>query len=189
MVDELNQKISQLLDDDLNYQESLSLLKKMHAQPDLQQQLQRYEAISHALKSESFVPVDANFALRISRSLQAEPIPLPTRRKSLNRFFDKSYTSVTALAASVAAVALLISQGIDRPSQSQPIPLAQSQPVTMAANTEIQEPQTIVDNSLEQELARTRFIEYLQAHNSSRYIDGEVNLRPYARTVHYLQEQ
>ena len=184
MVDELNQKISQLLDDDLNYQESLSLLKKMHAQPGLQQQLHRYEAISHVLKSNTFVPIDADFARRISRSLQAEPVYLATRRKP----FKRSYASISALAASVAAVALLVSQGINQSPQPQMIALSESQSATMAANTEIQDPQPTLDYHFEPELTKNRFLEYLQAHNSSRYIDGAVNLRPYARTVQYQQE-
>lgn len=184
MVDELNQKISQLLDDDLSYQESLSLLKKMHAQPELQQQLHRYEAISHVLKSDNFVPVDAGFAQRISQSLQTEPVYLTTRRKT----FKKSYASISALAASVAAVALLVSQGLNQFSQPHMMPLSQSQSVTMSANVDLQEPQPTLDYSSEKELTRNRFIEYLQAHNSSRYIDGSVNLRPYARTVQYHQE-
>lgn len=184
MVDELNQKISQLLDDDLNYQESLSLLKKMRAQPDLQQQLLRYEAISHVLKSDTFVPVDTGFALRISRSLQTEPVYLATRRKP----FKKSYASISALAASVAAVVVLVTQGIDQSSQTHMTPLSQSQSVTMATNAELQEPQPTLDHSSEKELTRSRFIEYLQAHNSSRYIDWSVNFQPYARTVQYPQE-
>ncbi|MBE0434496.1 MAG: sigma-E factor negative regulatory protein [Methylomicrobium sp.] len=184
MVDELNQKISQLLDDDLNFQESLSLLKKMHAHPGLQQQLHRYEAISHVLKSDTFVPVDADFAQRISRSLQTEPVYLATRRKP----FKKSYASISALAASIAAVAVLVSQGINQSSQPHIMPLSQSQSVTMAANAEQQDSQPNLDHSSEKELTKNRFIKYLQAHNSSRYIDGAVNLQPYARTVQYQQE-
>lgn len=182
MFDELNQKISRLVDDDLSYQESLSLLNKIKAQPDLQQKLQRYEAISHAIKSESFVQVDADFARRVSGSIQAEPVYLGTRRKS----FIKSYASLSALAASAAALAILVFQGSDSPPHPQM--MAISQPMTIAANAELPPSPQTVKNDSEPELARKRFIEYLQAHNSSRYIDEPVSLRPYARTVRYQQE-
>jgi hypothetical protein len=36
--------------------------------------------------------------------------------------------------------------------------------------------------------AASRLNKYLQAHNSSRYIDGSANLYPYARVVSYNQE-
>lgn len=180
MVDELKQKISQLLDDDLSYQEALSLLKKLHGQPGFQQQLHRYEAISHVLKSDAFIAVDADFAQRVSRSIQAEPIYLIPQRQSIK----KRYAAVSALAASLAAVALLSSRNIDHSTQLQRAPLAQSQPAMLAGNTQLTDTQPNSDS----DSTRTRFIEYLQAHNSSRYIDGSINLQPYARTVQYQQE-
>lgn len=182
MVDELNQKISQLIDDDLSYQESLSLLKKIKAQPDLQHKLQRYEAISHALKSEAFVRVDGNFAQRVALSLQAEPVHIGTRRAPLIR----SYAKVSALAASAAALAVLVFQGLDSPTQPQM--MAVSQPMTIAASTELPAAPPILAKDSEPESAKKRFIEYLQAHNSSRYIDEPTGLQPHARTVRYQQE-
>ena len=55
MPEDLNQKISQFLDNELDHVEALNLLKKMQLQSELQDKLNRYEAISHAMKTDVFL--------------------------------------------------------------------------------------------------------------------------------------
>ncbi len=55
MPEDLNQKISQFLDNELDHVQALNLLNKMQLQPELQDKLNRYEAISHALKTDVFL--------------------------------------------------------------------------------------------------------------------------------------
>ncbi|GAB4271373.1 MAG: hypothetical protein Kow0065_20990 [Methylomicrobium sp.] len=184
MVDKLNQQISQFLDDDLSYQESLSLLDAMKMQPDLLQKLHRYNTISHALKSDAVVSISPDFTERVRQSLQAEPVYLMPRRKPS----VKRYAAASALAASVAIVAIMTMRSPDSLKPLQP-PIAQSNPITLAAAPNISEPKpTVASQESEQKIKRTRFIEYLRAHNSSRYIDGSMAMQPYARIVSYQQE-
>ena len=187
MSEELNQKISQLLDDDLTHQEAMDLLVKLQLQPHLRSKMSRYEAISHALKSETFIPVQSEFAQSVSRQIKTEPAYAITRRKPVQH----PYFTYLALAASVAVVAVLMSHRPGQPERmvkpslmaASPAPsveygyrtVSSSKPVTYAQNSETYQ-------------ADSRFTEYLQAHNSSRYIGVSVNLQPYARVVSYSQE-
>ena len=49
-------------------------------------------------------------------------------------------------------------------------------------------PAVVYDQHSQPYPVASRLTEYLQAHNSSRYIDGTVSLQPYARVVSYSQE-
>jgi sigma-E factor negative regulatory protein RseA len=67
------EKISRLLDDDLSYDETLSLLQATQEQPELKAKLKRYAAISHALKNDDFSWVSADFFQRIHHEIQQTP--------------------------------------------------------------------------------------------------------------------
>lgn len=179
MSEELNQKISQLLDDDLNSEDALALLQKMQVETALQRKMGRYEAMSHVLKAEAFIPVQVGFAQRISAEIEKEPTFLVARRQSRNR----PYWALSALAASVMIVAVLLVQQ----HRLRPVPaMAVAETEDPAALG--QQPLLYVRNVQSEPVVASRMAEYLQAHNSSRYIDGTVNLQPYAQVVSYSQE-
>ena len=73
MPEDFNQKISQFLDNELDDVHALSLLKKMQMQPELQDKLNRYEAISHAMKTDVFLLTRADFSTKIRQKVQQEP--------------------------------------------------------------------------------------------------------------------
>ncbi|PKM13314.1 MAG: hypothetical protein CVV13_01820 [Gammaproteobacteria bacterium HGW-Gammaproteobacteria-3] len=187
MTEPLNQKISQLLDDDLSREEALDILMKLQKQPVLQRKMRRYEAISHALKAEAYIPIQPGFAQAIAASIDEEPVSLPMRRP----LAKPSFWMLPALAASLMAVAVLMPQEThryDRPP---------TKPVAIAGNniesimlTEPAAPVSMakVETVETSPAAASRLNKYLQAHNSSRYIDGSANLYPYARVVSYNQE-
>lgn len=185
MTEELNQKISQLLDDDLSYEDALNVLTRLQKQPDLQRKMSRYEAISHVLKSEVFIPVQPDFTQRISAEIDKEPTLMVARRKSSVR----SYWALSALAASVTIVAVWVSQ---QERQSSP-PAGSALMIAQAEKPrEVQQreasPSAVYDQPSRPDPVASRLTEYLQAHNSSRYIDGTVNLQPYTQVVSYSQE-
>ena len=185
MTEELNQKISQLLDDDLSGEDALALLTKLQERPELQLKMSRYEAMSHVLKSDAFVPVQPGFAQRISAEIKKEPVFIAARRRP--KAF--SYWGLSALAASVMVVAVLVSQEQHHsgPSANSAVLLAKTEvPVTLEQQAA---PQSVAyAQSSEPDPVASRLTEYLQAHNSSRYIDGTVSLHPYAQVVSYSQE-
>ncbi|MDZ4153633.1 sigma-E factor negative regulatory protein, partial [Methylicorpusculum sp.] len=96
MIEELNQKISQLIDNDLDKERALALLKKMKQDPVLQAKLSRYETIGHAIKSDVFLSVDSDFAARVNQAIQKESVYFLPKRKSL----FTPYLRLSALAAS-----------------------------------------------------------------------------------------
>jgi sigma-E factor negative regulatory protein RseA len=64
------EKISRLLDDDLSYDEALSLLQASQEQPELKAKLKRYAAVSHALKHDDFLWLKTDFSQHIQQEIQ-----------------------------------------------------------------------------------------------------------------------
>jgi sigma-E factor negative regulatory protein RseA len=185
MTEELNQQISQFLDDDLDRGESLNLLQQMRQQPQLTGKLNRYEAISHALKTDVFIDVKADFSARISQQLEHEPTYLKPKIKIKSKAFQPHYKH-WALAASITVFAVLAQRGLqstapDQQMKSQSFQLAQHQPnpqTTSAKPTQ----------DIQQPSLNARINEYLQAHNSSIYTNNEAELKPLTRVTSYNQE-
>lgn len=195
MIEELNQKISQLIDNDLDKEDALDLLKKMKQDPVLQAKLSRYETIGHAIKSDVFLSVDSDFAARVNQAIKKEPVYLLPKRKSV---FNLNLR-LSALAASIALLAVLVSQGFltyrSSESLNKPSLLIASNSKPEPLNTLAQISQSLVPSERPLDTKSgtvqpsvSRFAEYLQAHNSTRYIDGGFERQPYARVVSYSQE-
>ena len=179
MPEDLNQKISQLLDNELDHVSALNLLKKMQFQPELQDKMNRYEAISHALKTDIFLSTKADFSTKICQQIQNEPIYLLPQHKPFKRTHK-----LIALAASIAIVAVIAGRSMnDNQFKSasilqvaqQPLPEQSSNPVVNA-------------NQAAQYPLNKRINDYLQAHNSSVYTNGEANFQPFARVTAYSQK-
>lgn len=186
MTEQLNQKISQLLDDDLSCEDALDLLKRLQQQPELQCKMSRYEAMSHVLKSEAFIPVQPGFAQRISAEIKKEPTFIVARR----RFLAPPYWTLSALVASVMIVAVWVSQEERRqnPSAGSALLVAKTADKPLKLKPRTGPPAVASDQHSQSQPEASRLTEYLQAHNSSRYIDGTVSLQPHARVVSYSQE-
>ena len=190
MHEELNQRISQLIDNELSHEEALRLLQLMRKQPQLQDKMSRYEAISHAVKAEVFVPTRSDFAERVRQQIQSEPAYLLPKHKTSQRNYK-----VFALAASVAAVAIIVSRIPYAPDESIPAPeiaMVQSQELVpakeaMAAPQE-QPSVSVAFRPVDQDQFNARFNDYLQAHSDSVYIDGQANFQTYARVAAYGRE-
>lgn len=169
-----HQKIAQLVDNDLEPNEALALLKTMQQQPELQAKLRRYALAQHALKSNTVISAAPDFSQRLSQRLAEEPIHfLPQRAKSQQRY---KLSSALAIAASIAIVAVFI-------------PLT-----SKIASTEKAGALTVSQAAPENELAsqqmrmypvNRRFQDYLQAHNSSAYVSGASNIQTQVKLVEY----
>ena len=108
MPEDLNQKISQLLDNELDHVSALNLLKKMQFQSELKDKMNRYEAISHALKTDVFLSTKADFSTKICQQIQHEPIYLLPQHKPFKRPHK-----LIALAASMAIVAVIAGRSMN----------------------------------------------------------------------------
>lgn len=181
MNTEINKKISQFLDNELHHTEEENLLTKIRRQPELKNKMNRYQAVSHVLKTDDFVMVEESFLDKINQQLKQEAhhfLPQKTVRKSSGYIWQK--TSL-ALAASVVCVAIIVSQQAaiqDAESQNEVIVTAQKQPT--------EKPSQTVNEA--QPSQHERFKAYLQAHSDDLYTHGSINYQPYARVANYGQE-
>jgi len=178
MNTEINKKISQMLDDDLHYTEQERVLMKIKQDPELNNTMSRYQAVSHVFKTDDFVMVKENFLDEINQELKQDPhYFLP--RQAVNRgSISRWQKTSAAIAASVAIVAVMVSQKTDLQNtefQQNVVTVAQKQPVEAL-------PQAVSDSQHE------RFKAYLQAHSNDLYTHGSLNYQPYARVANYGQE-
>lgn len=183
MNEALNQKISQFIDDELDYDDALNLLQKMQLDADLIDTMNRYQAISHSLKSEVFLTAEADFSARISEQIRQEPAYLLAKPKTTN----KQHQKLLALAASAAAIAILTINGINSIDErlKSPSLLQVAQP---QQPEQISKPVVYVHQT-EQYPLNKRINDYLQAHNSSLYTNTEApNFTPLTSVTTYNQK-
>ena len=195
MSEETNLNISRLVDGELGYDETLHLLKKMQSDDVLKHKMSRYHAISQALKTDRFHQVSTDFSRKVFQEIQQEPVYLLPQKKPKQFAFPSSTPSQAnyskrkfyAVAASTLVAAVLVGQGFrDKsagirietvsataiPQQSLPVALAQSEPSKQPARRPL----------------TAQFNDYLQAHNTSVYTNGEANFHPYAKIAAYGRE-
>ena len=181
MPEDLNQKISQFLDNELDHVQALNLLKKMQLQSELQDKLNRYEAISHAMKTDVFLVTKADFSTKIRQQIQKEPVYLLPQQKP----FKRSHKQI-AVAASIAIVAVIAGRSMNGPDQhfkaASTVQVAQHQQPEQSAKP------LVYANQAAQYPLNKRINDYLQAHNSSVYTNGEANFQPFARVTAYSQK-
>jgi sigma-E factor negative regulatory protein RseA len=174
MPEDSNQNISQFLDNELNHVDALHLLKKMQSQSELQDKLNRYEVISHAMKTDAFLLTKADFSTKIRQQIQQEPVYLLPQHKS----FKRSHKQL-AVAASIVIVAVIAGRSVNDPNQH-----------FKAAST-LQVAQNKLPEQLDKPVEATQsplnkqINDYLQAHNSSVYTNGEADFQPFARVTAY----
>jgi len=163
------QTISQFLDNDLDSGEALAMLQAMQKDPELANTLSRYEAASYALKTQEYIAVKPDFLSGISAQLENEPSYFLPARKAKPKLAFAYNQKILALAASVAAVAVLVVYGGKQLGQL-------NQPTVMqTAKVQVENPDPV----------NKRINAYLQAHNNSVYTYGETNLAH----VTYHQQQ
>lgn len=180
MQEEVNQKISQLVDGELKHNEALDLLKKIRSDELLKCKMRRYQTISQVLKTDEACQVKADFSDKIFRQIQQEPIYLLPQKQSLSRWAGR--TKLYAVAASTIAVAVLVGQNFRNFSP-------RISP-TLSATTFSQQspsPNTLAQIRKQQKRQplNAQFNDYLQAHNNSVYTNGEATFQPYAKVTSY----
>lgn len=178
MNTEINKKISQMLDDELHYTEQENVLIEIRQHPELNNKMNRYQAVSHVFKTDGFIIVKDDFLDNINQELNQAPhyfLPQQAVKKSSISLWQK--TSM-AVAASVAVVAVMVSQQTELQStgsQQNAVFVAQKQPVEAL-------PKAVNDSQHE------RFKAYLQAHSNDLYTHGSSSYQPYARVATYGRE-
>lgn len=160
MQEKLNEKLSMLVDDQLQSQQAFELLKTLQHNEQLQSKFKHYHLISQALKADSCLTANSDFAERLHQKLRDEPVYLLPRKAKRNVDWQK--TLGLAAAASVAMVAVLVFSNSEKHTQ----PFARDNAIVA-----VQTP--VADNA--------KFKEYLQAHDNTWYADNHVGAQQYAR--------
>jgi sigma-E factor negative regulatory protein RseA len=187
--EEVNEKISRLIDADLNYNETLALLKQVQSDDALKAKMCRYQAISEALKTDQFYQVKSDFSNQIFQALQQEPtyllpsfkpqqhLPSPSKYSNRNKLF--------AVAASSVAAAILVGYNIFNDKQingPQNLAKISTYPAQLVATNSKPD-----KSKPDRQPLNAQFNDYLQAHNNSVYTNGEANFQPYAKVTSYDQ--
>jgi len=178
MSEDLSQKISQFLDDELNHDEAMHLLQKIRLQPELQEKLYRFEAISHALKTGDYLPIQTGFTEAVRLGIQQEPSYFLPQYKPSGQWFKP-----LTMAASIIVATVMVGYSLKQPSG--PATIA-TQAVTLKAT-----PKTVSTKPLmtaQQKPLNVRINDYLQAHKSSVYANDDNQYRPIARVTAYSQK-
>lgn len=159
------EQLSALLDDELEYKDSLSLWTRVAQERELSEKIFRYGLAREFMHAERPLIIDSSFADRISQAIDEEPTvlaPRALRQKQHERL------ATMALAASIAVLAVFVGRSINdySPMKANEM-LAQ---VDMGSST--------VKASMEPDLR-----DYLTMHNESVYMAGDQGLLPSIRLV------
>lgn len=168
MQDHTNEKLSQFLDDELDSEQALALLKAVRGDELLKDKLRRYQIVSQVLKSNEYSPVASDFADKVHERIRQEPTYfLPQKKAGIN--WQKA---ALAVAASIALAVVWVSAKVDR-QQRNPFGAVE----------------IVASSQLPANVLNPRFNEYLQAHDSALYVNNNLQrAQPYARVVGYSQE-
>lgn len=166
--EQLHEKLSLLVDDQLDSALAASLLKTVRRDAELQAKLRRYALISQALKSEQCSVASVDFVDSIHQQLKQQPVYFLPRKN------DSGIMKKAGLA--VAASVLLATVWL---SSSHQFHESMSPPADM---------NTIAKRSAEAEQMNAHFKEYLQAHDNVWYVNNNVAVQSYARVAGYQQK-
>jgi len=177
MNKDINQTISQFLDDELDHAELDALLTAIKNKPEIKQQINRYQVMTQVLKDDTRIQASTDFLDKINKQINQEPHYLLPKKVVEKRSIPLWQKASFAVAASVACVAVIMSQ------QSDLQPGNQFLQVAVVDTKIIAEPVKRKEST--QPSQHERFKAYLQAHNDDLYTHGSLNIHPLARTASY----
>jgi sigma-E factor negative regulatory protein RseA len=175
MQDELKQNICSLIDDELSKSAALRLFEQIEADVNTRAQWERYNFISHVIKTGTGILPDAEFVGRVSRALEHEPVMLVP---SWSKVGFRRKAASTALAASVAVISVIALHPWSSSTQEAfgPLAIAENRPVSANGDLRQQPGSGHADSRLN---------DYLVTHNETTYMVGTPGMLPYARVVSY----
>lgn len=182
MHEHINEKISQFVDDELDADQALTLLQQLRFNDELKNKLQRYQAISHAVKAETYIAPRADFLDRIHQDLEHEPVYLLPQRKATSSI--KPQHKILALVASAALVAVILPKDVTslhspQIKASAGLTLAQRQP-RMSENVIKQKPNALPLNA--------QINDYMRTHDKTTEDNNETAVAPIVETTAYTEK-
>lgn len=168
----MNEKLSALMDGELNARERDALWKQIGQDPALRAAWERYHILGTALRKDVDVVVTSDLAARVARRIEHEPLPFTRRIGRVPMQHIAKIAGGLALAASVTAVAVLSFKSILLPESTQ---LTATTPATeSAAGSATQLAKAAQDSSLNALLVK---------HNEFSPAGSINGMMPYVRVV------
>src|SRR6185295_12324201 len=174
MTDRIKEQLSAFLDGELPDPESALLVKRLERDDDLRGALSRYSLIGAVLRSDGDAPAARQVAARVSAAIAREPAGRMVMARFRPSVLARPLAGL-AVAASVAAVAVLLMQRFDAGDTGQPEPVlaqladAPVEPVSVASDP-VDSPSRAYTTPAAADgpgsLPMTQFANYLVAHSS-----------------------
>lgn len=164
MQEQQHEKLSLLLDDELDSAQAATLLKTMRTDADLQAKFQRYTLISQALKNEQCSIASLDFVDKVHQRLEKEPTYFLPKKSHTNHLRKAGL----AVAASLLLVVSWLSAN--------------------RLHKLYDKSNTIAQQSVEAEQINARFREYLQAHDNVWYVSNNIGIQPYAHVASFQKK-
>ncbi len=181
MHDELNQKISQFIDDELPQYKALQLLSEIKKQPELDAKLQRYEMASAILKNHPPISIKTDFAEKVSQAVVPEVVYFLPKKRAKSKY----YKSALAVAAGVAGVAVLVANNVPKLTDVKQEPYLVANNISNQQITAVnKEPAKVIFRK--SATIDPRFNNYLQAHRGNLYT-MDSGVQTYARLAGFGQ--
>lgn len=185
MASKNEEKLSALVDGELDETDVHLLLDRLRDDPGLAERWSRYHLINDALRNNLPATVTPDFAERVWKDLEDEPtVVAPPRRPMRVPRFMKQAVGL-ALASSVTAVAILGVQQMEGPAggESRPGPQLADAPDTRAYHrVDRMEPGPTGPRAV-RSTVRPELQPYLVNHNEYAVSSGMPGVLPYARVV------
>lgn len=166
MRNQLNEKLSLLVDDELAIQPADQVLKQIISDPELAAKWQRYQLISKAIKQQPAVLIENEFASKIQSRLNQEPVYLLPNKQTA--FMQKKAW------LAVAACLAVLSVWLYKPQSERVLALPQDY-------QQLSQVEKAPSNELDLDL-------YLQAHANTAYISQIEPRQNLVRVVGFQQE-
>lgn len=182
-------QLSALVDDQLADREIDLVLRRLSRDDDARSRWERYHLISDVIQGHLPAAFDTDFAARVRRAIEAEPLPQPVGRP-----LPAWYKPVTGfgLAASVALVALF-GLKLNQTDILQPAAPFAITPTTLSSPTAALPIQTVATTqplvTPAREPAETRLTSYLVNHNGYASMNSMNGMLPHVRMVGYQTER
>lgn len=154
------------MDNELEHDDALKLLNTLAAQPQLQHKLNRYTAISQALKSQVYIDLKVGFSENIAECIQKELAPDLEKPE----LFKQTYHWL-ALAVSLAIIAVIVGQSFN------------SQLAIPSATIELAQHWLPEQSDLNKRISL-----YLKEHSLGVYAESEADVKPFAKATTYKQK-
>jgi len=176
--DDLKEKLSALVDNELDELNERQLMTTLDKDLPLRQTWERYHLVRSVLRGETGAELSTNSAERVASRLDSEPVPVaPFQRQRFART-----AGMLAIAASVAAIAVVSVQWSNRSVSSPVTTLAVAKPVP---DKIIRAGTTRWNMKQKAPEAESALNAFLVEHNEFASSAGFGGMMPYVRVVGY----